>query len=600
MLPPRHSRSAVLSWLALALACGAVPVSAHAQQDTLKVPAASAPPRATLPAGTRITRPPLATPGIAPRTAAQQLVQVPDLSGRTVAEARRLLAAAGLELGRVAEGTGSGTPGTVMQQQPRGGSVVAPKSDVRLWLVPGTVATNPTRPPVDPPVLSRPPVQRPPVEQPPSRVTVPRLVGRTVEEARGILGQATLEVASVGELAVAGTPGTIVRQSPRAGSAVAPRSGVQLWVVPARVAQQPRDTPAAAPAVRVPSLVGQTMEDARETLAAAGLGVGVLAEAAGAGTPGTVTRQQPAAGSTVSPNSRVRLWLVPARRAIMPAIMGLPLDRAQALVRRAGLTPGQVGGEGRVIGHTFEAGASVPVGSVVNISLGVPPGSVGQVATGPVDPRPGTETPGEDPRTSAPGAPATRTPPPADFGAVPDVRRLALPRAQAALAAAGFAAAFDTALADSTGWMVSAQQPSPGGQLAAGGVVALLLDPPARTAAVAGPTTQPPLANGLQPGNGGPVVQPPLLERRGLWIALAALLLVVAAAAGAQRMRARKRLLPVAGVSARLRMDAPAHVAVEGAPFGAGRLRFRMNPGRSAAHLSAAGPLFVRKEVSGD
>ena len=85
-----------------------------------------------------------------------------------------------------------------------------------------------------------------------------------------------------------------------------------------------------------------------------------------------------------------------------------------------------------------------------------------------------------------------------------------------------------------------------------------------------------------------------------LWIALAALLLIVAAAAGAQRMRARKRMLPVAGVSARLRMDAPARVAVEGAPFGDTRLRFRMNPGRTAVRVATAGPLFVSKEVTGD
>jgi hypothetical protein len=39
---------------------------------------------------------------------------------------------------------------------------------------------------------------------------------------------------------------------------------------------------------------------------------------------------------------------------------------------------------------------------------------------------------------------------------------------------------------------------------------------------------------------------------------------------------------------------------VEGAPFAPGGLRFRMNPGRTAARVSAAGPLFVKKEVLGD
>jgi beta-lactam-binding protein with PASTA domain len=493
MLSPRHTRFSVVRALALVLACAAVPAGAQVQ-DTLKVPAASTP-RVNLPGGTTLSRPPVNQPAATAPAAtvgtAQQLVTVPDLDGRTVDEARRLLAAAGLELGRVAEGSGGGTPGTVMQQQPRGGSVVAPKSDVRLWLVPETVASNTVRPPV----LSRPPIQTPP----------------------------------------------IVRQPP-----------VQQ---PTQEGQEPRDTPAA-----------------------------------------------------------------PARRVIVPAIMGLPQDRAEALVRQAGLQTGKVRGEGRVVDHTFEAGQSVAAGSVVDISLGVPPGQVATRPDPPVSqpqpPRPPVRDtlriapPVTNPVTAVPAtqapptqapvteAPATQrvAPVTADSGAVPDVRRLALPQAQAALAAAGFSAAFDPALADSSGWMVSAQQPSPGGRLAAGGAVALLLDPPA---ALAGTTAaQPPLASGLQPG--APVVRQPLLERRVLWIARAALLLVAAAAAGTRRMRARARVLPIAGVSARLRMDSPARVAVEGVPFGDARLRYRMNPGRTAARVSAAGPLFVQKEISGD
>jgi beta-lactam-binding protein with PASTA domain len=605
MLPPRHSRRIAVLWLALALAGASAPDAVHAQ-DTLKVPATSTTaPRVNLPAGTRITRPPVTTtvarpPASTATTAApQQIVTVPDLAGRTVDEARRLLAGAGLVMGSVTEAPGSGTPGTVVQQQPRAGSAVAPKSDVRLWVAPAAgVAT--TRPP-----LNRPPVTRPPVTEPaqePALVTVPRLAGRTVEDARALLARLGLEAGAVAELAGTGDPGTILRQVPQAGARVAPKTGVRMWIVAPRVAQvPPRDTPAPAQRVTVPSVAGQTVEDARKTLAAAGLGLGALAEAAGTGTPGTVARQQPAAGASVAPDARVRLWLVPARTAVVPAIMGLPLDRAQALLRQAGLRPGQVAGEGRVIGHTHEAGASVPLGSVVNISLGAAAGSTGQVAQRP-DPPPVTQPrPAQPAVDSLPRTPPVVTPPavtepalPADSAAtVPDVRRLALPQAQAALAAAGFTAAFDAALADSAGWIVSAQQPSPGGRLASGGVVALLLDPPASAPIAAAPGSQPPAA-------GGEAAEPSLLERRWPWIALAALLLVAAVLTGAQRMRSRTRALPVAGVSARLRMDTPARVAVEGDPFGPGRLRFRMNPGRSAARVAAGDSIFVRKEVSVD
>ncbi|HEX6040675.1 hypothetical protein, partial [Longimicrobium sp.] len=97
---------------------------------------------------------------------------------------------------------------------------------------------------------------------------------------------------------------------------------------------------------------------------------------------------------------------------------------------------------------------------------------------------------------------------------------------------------------------------------------------------------------------GQPVVAAPWYTRRPAWIAFAVVLLL-AMVAGVRALR-RPRALPVTAVRARLRMDAPASVAVEGAPFAAGGLRFRMNPGRAAARVSTAGPLFVNKEVSGD
>jgi beta-lactam-binding protein with PASTA domain len=558
MLPLRPSRSTVCR-LALALLCVAAPVCAHAQ--------VARPPTPNDPAPTTRTRPPTDVGAIMDEAARQQLVTVPDLSGRTVTEARRLLGSMGLGVGRVSDGPAStGEPGTVMQQQPRAGSVVAPRSDVRIWLVPARAAA--AEPPPQGSVLSRPPVQT--TQEPQAaRVRVPLLVGRSVEDARGMLAQVTLEVASVGEVAADGTPGTIVRQSPRAGATVAPKSGVQLWIVPERqvaVQPQPQEQPAAPRLVRVPSVVGRTVVDAQRVIAASGLGAGPLAEAAGTSAPGTVSRQEPAAGASVAANTPVRLWLVPPARVGQVATRPDPVaPRPQPPAQRpppAAQTPA-----------AQPPAVQTPVPSA-------PPAATTDAATTP----PVTE------------APVTA---PADSAAVPDVRRMRLDEARGALAAAGLAAAFDVALADSAGWMVSAQQPGPGARLASGGAVALLLDPPASASApVAGTTTpQPPLGNGLQPSEAAPVVQP-LWERKTTWIALA-VLLVLAAAAAAAKMRAGK-LPPVTTVSARLRMDAPARVAVEGAPFGPARLRFRMNPGRTVANVSAAGPLFVRKEVSGD
>lgn len=589
----RSSRRTLV--LCFALACVSAPAAARAQ-DTLRIPATQ--PRVTLPAGTRVNVPAADQPAANVQGATQQLVTVPNLSGRTVDEARRLLAAAGLELGRVAEGQGTGTAGTIMQQQPRAGSGVPPKSDVRVWLVPGQQVA------VQPPVLNRPPpVTRPPATQEPRRVTVPRLVGRTAQDARVALAAAGLQPGAVQALNVSGTPGTVVRQSPQAGTAVEPGSPVGLWVVAPRQATAPRDS-----LVRVPDLAGATVEDARERLAAAGLAVGGLADAPGtAGTPGTVARQQPAAGSGVAPATGVRLWLVPARRAVVPAIMGLPLDRAQALLRQSGLRPGDVVGTGRVIGHTFEAGASVPVGSRVNISLGVPPAPpVGQVAQRPDTPAQGETPPAQRPTpqgpvaqnpTPRPGTDAVTDATAVDSLAVPDVRLLALDEARARLEGMGLVPAFDPALADSAAWTVTTQQPGPGARVASGGIVALLLDPPAAPPA-AGTTAPPPAATPATPAPGAG--ERTWVRRNLVWIIIAAGLLLMAVGETARRMRGARRLPPVAGVSARLRMDAPARVAVEGDPFAAGGLRFRVKPGRSAVKVADGAPLFASKEVPVD
>jgi beta-lactam-binding protein with PASTA domain len=536
---PRFSPRSVVSRLVVAIVCAAGPAGLHGQ-DTLKIPSSTTTPRAGAPAGTVLNRPPITVARPPAGTTAagagqQQLVRVPDVSGRTVDEARRLLAASGLEVGSVADGTGQGTPGTVSQQVPRAGNMVEPKSAVRLVLVPARQ---------QPAITIRPPVT---VPQQPAGVTVPRLMGRTTEDARRALAAAGLQPGAVTEVTGGGTPGTVVRQLPAAGSTAEPRSAVRLWVVPARVATQPRDT-----LVVVPNLAGRTRTDAQVALAAVGLRASGFGEAAGRGTPGTVARQQPAAGAAVARGSGVQLWLVPAQVAVVPDARNPPAQ---------------------------------------NPPVQNPPAQNPPAQNPPVQ-RPAAQ----DTAPRNPPAPDSAAPVFADSLIVPDVRRLALADARLSLQAAGLAAAFDAALADSATWMVRAQQPAPGARLAAGGVVALLLDPPAPAAAVA--TVDPDPDAGIPAPSTEPAAAP-WYTRRPLWIVLAVVLLL-AAVAGARRMRGGSRPPPIASVSARVRMDEPARVAVEGAPFAPGGLRFRMAPGRTAARVSPGGSLFANKEVSVD
>ncbi|HEX2077079.1 MAG TPA: PASTA domain-containing protein, partial [Longimicrobium sp.] len=273
----------------------------------------------------------------------------------------------------------------------------------------------------------------------------------------------------------------------------------------------------------VPSLVGLTVEDARELLARRKLTLGAMEETVTSGVPGTIARQQPQPGARVAPGSSVPVWLVAARVAVMPAIMGLPRDRAERLLRQAGLRVGEVSGMEagpriRVISHTFHAGERVPVGAVVNLSLGVPPAPPPPVVaqrdtqrTRPAPPARGTRTDSAAPlRVARVDSAAPLRVARVDSAAVPEVRAMGLPAARQALASAGFAAAFDSVFADSAGWTVAEQAPAPGTRIPAGAPVQLALAPPTvlPPPVAAAPVQPPPLASGLQPSPAAPVQQP--------------------------------------------------------------------------------------------
>jgi beta-lactam-binding protein with PASTA domain len=328
----------------------------------------------------------------------------------------------------------------------------------------------------------------------------------------------------------------------------------------------------------VPDLVGRTVEEARTLLAEQQLQVGALDEVVAAGLPGTVARQQPGPGVKVVPGSAIPLSIVAARVTVMPAVMGLPPERALRLIRQAGLRQGETSGWNtpgaiRVIGHTYRAGERVPANAVVNLAFGIPPEA--RVAA----------------RADTPRAVVAKV----DSGAVPDVRTMQLAAARAALEGAGLAAAFDSAFADSAGWTVATQAPAAGALVPAGSLVQLAFAaPPAAPAAAA-------VVTALQPA---PVALPPApvvdgeRGRAKLWIALV-VVLVAAAGAGVMRMRAGKAAPPVTGIRVGLRTDVRPRSSIAGPPLGLPRLRLRMRPGAPVSRVATTGPLFRAKGGAG-
>ncbi len=149
-------------------------------------------------------------------------VVVPDVTRRALAEATLLLEQNKLRLGTVREDFDDQTPrGVVVSQDPAPGSEVTRGAGVNVVVSKG-----------------------------PELVTVPGLVGLTLEQARDVLHRVGLNLERVGYVARGDlAPGVVVEQSPPAGSRVRRTQGLSL-VLAVRPQGQPTPTEAAPPLPR--------------------------------------------------------------------------------------------------------------------------------------------------------------------------------------------------------------------------------------------------------------------------------------------------------------------------------------------------------------
>lgn len=181
-------------------------------------------------------------------------IEIPDVRGRAEGEAREILAAAGLVVGRVDRRmSGQVPPGAVLSQSPEPGRSVRAGTPVSLV-----------------------------VEE--ASLEVPGLVGRPVDEAIEVLAGLDLRVDVVEQEERGRPPGTVIAQSPRAGSRMRPGTQVTLTV-------------AQAPALcEVPRLLQATEEQARAILEERGLRAGQVGHM---GFGDRVTAQEPRAGTRI-------------------------------------------------------------------------------------------------------------------------------------------------------------------------------------------------------------------------------------------------------------------------------------------------------------
>ncbi len=213
-------------------------------------------------------------------SAGPQTVRLPNVVSLLVDDAQGQLRKLGLKLQMNIVPSVDIPARTVIDQDPAGGSDVPPGSTVTVDISAG-----------------------------PNAVTVPGVVGSSIDDARAKLEQAGLALGAVAHAAVADTsPGTVVGQHPDANSQAPQGTAVDIVVAAAPSSPEPAASASgqpssASPLGPVPSVIGLGLEDARAALAKAGYSVNRVIVLPGSPPGAKVVRSDPAPGATAPPGS---------------------------------------------------------------------------------------------------------------------------------------------------------------------------------------------------------------------------------------------------------------------------------------------------------
>jgi eukaryotic-like serine/threonine-protein kinase len=322
----------------------------------------------------------------------------PTLIGKTEAQARSDLEAAGLELGTVKKDSSSRRPGTVIAQNPDPGAEVEVGRAVDITVSSGKKT-------VDVPDVTGKQVEQaqtqleaanfkvqtkqdPRSEEDKGTVTttdpaagttvaegstitvyyssglteVPEVIGQTQELAEAQLKDAGFKVEKVEEQTADAEDGTVIAQDPEAGRRTKRGSTVTITVA------------VGVPMVQVPSgLIGSQVTEATATLQASGLEVDAREDPASIGEPGTVTAVDPQEGSSVEAGSTVIVYYVAGGLVPVPNVVQQEEDDAEEMLEEAGFRvrtfrqQSDDAPSGTVIQQDPAAETQLPQGSTVTI-----------------------------------------------------------------------------------------------------------------------------------------------------------------------------------------------------------------------------------------
>ena len=320
----------------------------------------------TVPAGSVISQSPVAGTQVLPGATVNLVVSlggvaVPDVTGQTQTAATTAITGAGLALGTVTQEYSLTVPaGSVISQSPTAGTQVLPGAAVSLVVSRGSQGGD--------------------------RIPVPDVVGQTESAATAAIVNIGLAVGTITRVYNETVPaGSVISQSPEAGTPVEPGSAVDLVISLGR--QGGDDVP-------VPNVVGQTESAAAVSIVQAGLVVGtVTRQHSKTVSTGTVLSQTPAAGVMVAPGSAVNLVVslgpAPTDTVTVPDVTGAERGAAESALVAAGLVLGTVTETysdtvpaGRVISQSPVAGLEVPNGTTVTLVISLGPKSTVPDVTG--------------------------------------------------------------------------------------------------------------------------------------------------------------------------------------------------------------------------
>lgn len=194
-------------------------------------------------------------------------------------------------------------------------------------------------------------------------IAVPDVKGKTLVEAEAILKDNNLDFTLKEEFDAKVPTGTVIKQSPGAGSHVKAGRKIQLTV-----------SKGAEPGV-VPDLKGKNLAEATEMLHAAKLAVGkVTVQYKEGAAQGVVLSQDIEAGKKVAAGTKVDLVVnISKGQSVVPDLKGLTLSDARERLSSMGLMVGSVttkedsAPKGTVIGAEPEFGKVLSEGSVVTL-----------------------------------------------------------------------------------------------------------------------------------------------------------------------------------------------------------------------------------------